>query len=235
MIEINLLPEEMRPKEATAVPYASVVLAGGTAVILAAGGLVAYYLMNIQPLREERNQARAAQERAARELRDLEALQKRHEQEIKRRDEALKVKAQRLLWSGVLDDLWTAVYERGDVWIQSLVIEEEKGAASRSRGKNDPPRVVLKVALQGTDFGEEADEYSMVSEKRLADFLETLMGQPGFQKEKTRPGFVVGEWARSGLSVAEEGGDKRTLASEVAILREKPAASAPPARAGAKR
>ncbi len=217
MIEINLLPEELRPKERVTTPYTVVVGAGGTLAILAACGLVAFYFLQLKPLEVQKKAAQDDMAKAQRELADVEVPQKRHQQEIQRRDLALKVKRQRALWSGILDAVWTVVDQVGDAWISSLQLKEEKADAKL---KGAGPRMTLEVLLNTSHLGEESTEYEAVSEHHVAAFIEGLGNQP--RLKDYRIGF--GGFHREEGKTGEAG--KPSLASQIQIMFQKTAVAA---------
>lgn len=220
MIEINLLPEEMRPKERATTPYSALVVGGGTATLAAAVLLGCFYYFTVRDQVRDLAEARSDLKKQEADLLRAEALKKKQQDDIERRDLALKVKGQRALWSGVLDAAWTVVDDLGGFWIESMTLEELKAEAGKKPGPNDGPKMGLSFELSCSEFADGATEYDMVSERRVADFMEAILEHPHI---KGRHGLVQGGWARKAPS--EAGASRPSLVSVVQIVFQKTALS----------
>ncbi len=218
MIEINLLPEEMRPKERATTPYSALMAGGGTATLAAAVLLGCFYFFTIRDQAKDLDEVRSDLKKQETELQRAEALQKKQQDDLERRDLALKIKGQRALWSGVLDAAWTVTDDLGGFWIESLTLEELKPEAGKKPGPNEGPRVGLSFELAGSDFSDGATEYDMVSERRVADFMEAILDHPHI---KGSYGLSQGGWARKAPS--DTGASRPNLVSVVQIVFQKTA------------
>lgn len=230
MIEINLLPEEMRPKERATTPYSALVVGGGTATLAAAVLLGVFYFFTVRAIETEAKEVQAALKAQETDLKRAEALQRQQQEEIERKDLALKVKGQRALWSGVLDAAWSVLDELGGSWFLSLTLEELKPESGKKPAAGAGPRMGLSFEFAGSDFSDEATEYDRISERRLADFMEMLMEHPSI---KGRYGLALGGW--TGKTGEDTGAGRNSLVGVVQLVYQKTALSkaAPPAKAPA--
>ncbi len=159
MIEINLLPLELRPPEPTPWPKLLALLGVGL-VLLAEGLVLVYYHFNLNPTLQDlhrnlQEELRTKMERAAR----ADALKAEIDDYKLRAATIIQIRKARTLWAKKLDQIVDIVPDF--VWLSGITVAE--GQTGRTpKG----PVITLSCSSLGSD------------EKRVATFLRTIKNHP---------------------------------------------------------
>ena len=208
MIQINLLPKELRKAEPTPWPKLLGLLVS-LILILGVGLLMMYYRYTILPTVMDQRQ------RAEEETKGLEARAKEAdslEKEIKdfetREKTILQIRQTRWLWSKKLDQIIDMIPSY--VQINSLVIKE---ARSGARGKEEEgPGIEMECLSQGTD------------ERNIAKFRRKIMTSPFWEDVLDMP-----EWPYSvGSSAGKEKETCLKFRAVFTLRAKKPPPAQPP-------
>lgn len=197
MIQINLIPIDQRPKEAASLPYATLVLGGGTLLILGVCGLVAFFFWHVRGKQRDLDKAIREVGETSTELRDLEKRLDIIKKDKERRDIALAIKKVRPTWSDALDLTWSVMDEVGDTWLFDLKLAEERDTRRKKTfgGKSEFPRLTMTL---GCTAPEDPSEYERASERRAADYIEQVVTKAKFTKVQSLYRFGVDSWLRNG-------------------------------------
>lgn len=161
MIQINLLPEDLRKVEHTPYPRLLVILSG---VILFCS--LSFYALHIYWIRIPNMEEKLESEK--KRLADIKAfnkqitkLEKELEAMRQRRDIVMRLVLDRVRWAKKLDQFCDVVERMDNVWFTSMsAIKQEV-----STGRRGPVKVIYKISLQGTAIIEkDEDEFSVIAE-----------------------------------------------------------------------
>ena len=227
MIQINLLPEELRKHEGTPLPRRLAIFAG-TAVLTVFLFIVAIQRMKLLPdLVSERD--RLAQ--------DLQQVQGKIEREIRPIQMALKglERRKRVLaqiepgvvrWSPRLDALHdTVALELPGVWITGLLYEEAQPKAKANAKKGAGIERRFTVTFAASDFSGSKDMFAMSNEERITEVVRRLSRRTGFNQDLI--GVNALSWAMTDDYVKPPWGVK-AIVFPVTFLLRPPLVSEPP-------
>lgn len=213
MIQINLLPKELRKAEPTPWPKLLALLIS-LIVILSAGLLMIYYRFNVLPqVLEERRIAeeeKTGLQKRAQEADELDDRIKNHELHEKT---ILEIRQTRWLWSKKLDQIVDIIPEY--IQITSLDIKESKSAGKSSKDVKGPT-IEMACLSEGSN------------ERNLADFRRKIISSTLWEDVQDMP-----EWNYQ-LNTTKEG--QTTLSFKaVLVLKPKLVEKAPAAPKAAKK
>lgn len=179
MIQINLLPEELRKPESTS--GAGLVLMVVADLLLVGAGMAAFLWLRLVLLPTQKDKLEAVQQRVGRmadETAHLEALGLTREALQSRRRGFERLAAERVRWSTRLSALSSAIGGQ-PVWLEQL-----ETLPPREQDGQPVPRMSTKVWVAGTD------------ERRATAFRESLREHPvyGADLDALRDaGLLIGE------------------------------------------
>lgn len=195
MIQINLLPEELRKREGTPLPRRIAIYAG-TAVLTGLLFMVAIQRMKTLPDLVSARDLAAKDLQQARERieRDIRPIQKALQGVERRKRVLAQIEPGVLRWAPRLDALQdTLVTELPGVWLTGLVFEEtQPKARAGAKGATAIERR-LTVTFAASDFSDSKDLFAMSNEDRITEVVRRLSRRPGFNQELI--GVAALSWA----------------------------------------
>ena len=236
MIQINLLPEELRKREGTPLPRRIAIYAG-TAVLTGLLFMVAIQRMKTLPdLVSERDlAAKDLQEAKGRVEREIRPIQKAL-QGVERRKRVLdQIEPSVLRWAPRLDALQdTLVTELPGVWLTGLTFEEALPKARSGAKKATTLERRLVLTFAASDFSDSKDLFAMSNEDRITEVVRRLSRRPVFSQDLI--GVAALSWAMTDDFAKPPWGVKAISFPVTFLLRpppveapSKPAPAAPPA------
>jgi hypothetical protein len=185
VIQINLLPEDLRKHDGTPLPRRIAIYAG-TAALTGLLFMVAIQRMKTLPdLVSERDRVakdlQAARERIEREIRPLQKVM----QGLERRKRVLaQIEPYVLRWAPRLDTLQdTLVTELPGVWLTGLSFEEtQPKARAGAKGATALERR-LTLTFAASDFTPSKDLFSMSNEDRITEVVRRLSRRTVFSQD----------------------------------------------------
>ncbi len=227
MIQINLLPEEMRQREGTPLPRRIAIFAG-TAVLTGLLFMVAIQRMKTLPdLVTERDRvAKALQQARERVVREVRPIQKALEGVERRKRVLAQIEPGVLRWAPRLDALQDAlITELPGVWVTGLNYEEALPKV-RTRAKGAPAlERRLTVRFAASDFTGSMDLFAMSNEDRITEVVRRLSRRPGFNQDLI--GVAALSWVMTDDYAKPPWGVKAIAFPVTFLLRPPPVEAAP--------
>lgn len=194
MIEINLLPEELRKQEGTPLPRLLAIYAGA-GLLTALAFLVAFQRFRTIPalVKEQRDLSAKVIEANRRMLAEVKPLEDEKAALTRRREISARIQKDLVAWGPRLDAIQKVLCQRVEgVWVTGFTYEEKE---ARLRDRTKPAGLIdrlLTIAFTASDFSDTADMHSQSNEERVAEILHLLMSQRDFSTDVL--GIAPGRW-----------------------------------------
>lgn len=179
MIEINLLPPEMRRAEATPLPRRLAIFIGTGVISVLVVAVVTLHFQAIPNRRrtlDERKEQRAVLEtRVDEEVGTRERFLERARQ---RQTVAETLRSQQFRWAPVLDEAWRILVAEGtSSWMEHIEVKREDvevESVVNPRRKTRVPQFVITLQCGTTLLDADASDYERAAKDRIARLFEAV-------------------------------------------------------------
>jgi len=225
VIQINLLPEEMRHQESTPWPRRMAIFAGAGILTALLSMVVIQRLKTLPSARRTRDDLQQQLATASEAVRTrVDPLKRDLDLLDKRRTLLTKIGSGYLRWTPRMDALHQVLRGSLDgVWITGLSYEERMSkAAGRPGGGAER---ILTIAFAASDFSDSPTLYTMSNEEKIAEVVRELSQSEEFRKDVL--GIAVASWSLSD-DFRKPPWNVRAITFPVNVLLTPPPAPEPP-------